>query len=97
VRPSTAPELKRQAVREAASRFLTGNLRVVGSVVLGAERDGSDLDLLVNGLAGTTFFDLGGLQVELEELLGVPVYVLTAGGFAAESAQVRVLGEACPV
>jgi len=28
-------------------------------------------------LPGTTLFDLGGLQVELEAMLGVPVDVLT--------------------
>jgi len=30
-------------------------------------------------LPGATLFDLGGLQVELEELLGVPVDLLTPG------------------
>jgi predicted nucleotidyltransferase len=37
----------------------------------------SDLDLLVDALPCATLFDLGGLQVELEELLGVTVDVLT--------------------
>lgn len=39
--------------------------------------DGSDLDLLVDVEPGTTLFDLGGLQIDLEELLGVKVDVLT--------------------
>jgi uncharacterized protein len=37
------------------------------------------LDLLVDVLPNTTLFDLGGLQIELEELLGVPVDLLTPG------------------
>ena len=44
---------------------------------MGTDVDGSDLDLLVDALPGATLFDLGGLQVELEALLGVPVDLLT--------------------
>lgn len=33
--------------------------------------NGSDLDLLVDALPGPTLFDLGGLQDEIETLLGV--------------------------
>ena len=40
---------------------------------------GSDLDLLVNALPGATLFDLGGLQAELEELLGISVDLVTPG------------------
>jgi uncharacterized protein len=70
---------KRDAVREAASRFHTANLRVFGSVLHGTDQDGSDLDLLVDALPGTTLFDLGGLQLELESLLGTRVELLTPG------------------
>jgi hypothetical protein len=79
MKPSIALELKREAVREAANRFHTANPRVFGSVLRGEDQDGSDLDLLVDALPGATLFDLGGLQVELEELLGVPVDLLTPG------------------
>ncbi|MEE7626946.1 nucleotidyltransferase family protein [Methylobacter sp. Wu8] len=79
MKPSIALNLKRDAVREAANRFHTANPRVFGSVLHGEDQDGSDLDLLVDALPGTTLFDLGGLQVELEELLGVPVDLLTPG------------------
>ena len=53
------------------------NPRVFGSALHGTDQEGSDLDLLVDTLPGTTLFDLGGLQVELEGLLGVSVDVLT--------------------
>lgn len=79
MKPSTALEMRRHAVREMASRFHTGNPRVFGSVLHGTDREGSDLDLLVDALPGTTLFDLGALQVELEELLGVPVDMKTPG------------------
>jgi len=79
MKPSIALKLKRDDACEAASRFRTTNPRVFGSVLHGEDQDGSDLDLLVDILPGATLFDLGGLQVELEELLGVPVDLLTPG------------------
>src|SRR5471032_2055460 len=54
-------------------RFRTSNPRVFGSALLGTDTEGSDLDLLVDALPGATLFDLGGLQAELEDLLGVSV------------------------
>lgn len=96
MKPSVALDLKRAAVREAASRFRTANPRIFGSVLHGADQDGSDLDLLVDALPGATLFDLGGLQVELEALLVVRVDVLTPGDLPAKFRQ-QVLTEAQPV
>ena len=93
MKPSIALGLKRDAVREVASRFHTTNPRVFGSVLHGDDQDGSDLDLLVDALPGTTLFDLGGLQVELEELLGVPVDLLTPGDLSLKF-RAHVLAEA---
>lgn len=58
--------------------------------------EGSDLDLLVDALPGTTLFDLGGLQVELEELLGIPVDLLTSGDLPKKFRD-TVLAQACPL
>jgi hypothetical protein len=96
MRPSVALELKRDAVRKATSRFRTANPRVFGSALYGMDQDGSDLDLLVDALPGATLFDLGGLQVELEELLGVPVEVLTPTDLPSKFRD-QVLAEARPV
>jgi len=96
VKPSVALDEKRHAAREAARRFRTANLRVFGSVLHGTDREGSDVDLLVDPLPGATLFDLGGLQVELEELLGVPVDLLTPGDLPPKMRD-RVLAEARPV
>ena len=49
-----------------------------------------------DALPGTTLFDLGGLQVELEELLGVQVDLLTPGDLPAKFWD-QVLAEARPV
>jgi len=96
MRPSTSLNLKRVAVRDAAVRFRTVNPRVFGSVVRGDDTDGSDIDVLVDPLPGTTLFDLGGLQVELETLLGVPVDLLTPGDLPLKF-RAQVLSEARPV
>jgi predicted nucleotidyltransferase len=96
MRPSIALDLKRAAVREAAGRFHTVNPRVFGSVLHGTDREGSDLDLLVDALPGATLFDLGGLQEELQEILGVAVDLLTPGDLPARFRE-QVLAEAAPV
>lgn len=60
-------------------RFCAANPRVFGSALHGTDRDGSDLDILVDAMPGATLFDLGGLQDELQTLLGVRVDLLTPG------------------
>jgi hypothetical protein len=65
-------------------------------VLHGTDQDGSDLDLLVDVLPGATLFDLGGLQVELEDLLGVHVDLLTPGDLPPKY-RAQVLSEAQPV
>jgi uncharacterized protein len=96
MRPSVVLDMKRSAVREAVNRFRTANLRVFGSVLHGTDRDGSDLDLLVDVLPGATLLDLGGLQDDLESVLGIPVDLLTPGDLPPKF-RAKVLAEAQPV
>ena len=77
MRPSQALNQHREAIRLAVGRHRVSNPRVFGSVLHGTDTDESDLDLLVDPQPGTTLFDLGGLQDELQTLLGVSVDVLT--------------------
>ena len=70
---------QRAAMIDAAQRHRAHNLRVFGSVARGTAKPASDIDLLVDPLPGATLFDLGALQVELEELLGARVDLLTPG------------------
>lgn len=79
MRPSEALSQKRNLILALTPRFRTANPRVFGSVLHGTDKDGSDLDLLVDALPGATLLDLGGLQIELEGLLGVPVDIVTPG------------------
>ena len=96
MRPSVVLDMKRNAVREAVNRFRTANPRVFGSVLHGTDRDGSDLDLLVDALPGATLLDLGGLQDDLESLLGIQVDLLTPGDLSPKF-RAKVLAEAQPV
>jgi len=96
MRPSVVLDMNRSAVREAVSRFRTANPRVFGSVLHGTDRDGSDIDLLVDALPGATLFDLGGLQDELESLLGIQVDLLTPTDLPPKF-RAKVLAEAQPV
>ncbi|NDC43136.1 MAG: nucleotidyltransferase [Chitinophagia bacterium] len=77
-------------------RFHTANPRLFGSVLHGNDHDGSDVDLLVDALPGTTLFDLGGLQIELETLLGLPVDLKTPGDLPP-NIRAKILAEAQPV
>ena len=96
MKPSLLLEQHRSQIREVTSRFAVVNPRVFGSVLHGQDADGSDFDLLVDPLPGTTLFDLGGLQDELEELLGIPVDLLTPGDLPKKF-RTAVLAEAIPL
>lgn len=96
MKPSTALNLHRAAIRELVGRYRARNPRVFGSVLHGTDTDDSDIDLLVDELPDATLFDLGGLQVELENLLGVSVDLLIPGDLPVKFRD-RVLAEAQPV
>ena len=68
------------------------NPRVFGSVARGEDTEESDLDLLVEAVDGTSLFDIAAM--ELEALLGCPVYVTADGGLRGA---LRVLADAEPV
>lgn len=97
MRPSVTLDMKRNAVREATGRFRATNACGFGSVLHGTDRDGGDLDLLVDALPGATLFDLGGLQDELETLLGVRIDLLTPADLPPKFRAKKVLAEAQPV
>lgn len=96
MKPSSALKLHRSAILEVVENHRSRNPRVFGSVLHGEDEDESDLDLLVDTLPGATLFDLGAIQVELEELLGVSVDVLTPGDLPI-SFREMVVREAVPV
>lgn len=96
MRPSQALDRHRSQIVSLSARYRTANPRVFGSVLHGADREGSDLDLLVDAQPGATLFDLGALQGALEDLLEVRVDIRTPADLP-ERIRRHVLGEARPV
>ena len=96
MKPSIRLDENREAIRAAAERNRTANPRVFGSVLRGEDREDSDIDILVDALPDTSIFDLGGLQEDLEELLGIRVDVRTPGGLPKKWRD-QVVAEAQPV
>ncbi|MDD3518249.1 MAG: nucleotidyltransferase family protein [Chromatiales bacterium] len=77
MRPSIALQLHRDAIREIVERHHARNARIFGSVLHGQDTENSDLDILVDTTDETSLLDIGHITVELTELLGVEVDVLT--------------------
>jgi predicted nucleotidyltransferase len=84
---------KRDEILRAAARHGAYNVRVFGSVARGEAGPDSDLDVLVDMEPGRSLLDLGGLLVDLEELLSRKVDVTTEKGLKARIRE-RVLKEA---
>ena len=80
MRPSLALETHREAIRAIALSHRVTNVRVFGSVVHGDDTEDSDLDLLVEPSKETTMMDIGAIQYELKELLGISVDVMKPNG-----------------
>jgi uncharacterized protein len=88
---------RKNAGRFCASQPSTAReVRVFGSVACGEADGESDIDFLAELETGRSLMDLGGLQMELEALLGRRVDVVTARGLKARIRE-RVLREAVPV
>lgn len=96
MRPSEALARHRDAVRAIAESHHVHNVRVFGSSLHGTDKEGSDLDLLVEPTSETSLFDIGAIRHELKQLLGLPVDVLTPMALPEKFRQ-RVLDEAVPV
>lgn len=87
---------RREEILRIAAKHGARNVRVFGSVIREEADEQSDIDFLVELEPGRSLLDLGGLQYELEHLLGCRVDVVTERGLKARIRD-RVLREAVPV
>jgi len=86
-------EGKKVEILRIAARHGARNVRVFGSVPRGEAGPGSDVDFLVDMEPGRTLFDMGGLLMDLRDLLSMEVDVVTEHGLKARIRD-RVLKEA---
>lgn len=87
---------KREQILQLARQHGVTRVRVFGSMARGDAGSESDVDLLVEVGAKPSPWFPGGLVVELEELLGRQVQVVTEQGLD-ELLRDRVLEEAVPL
>ena len=86
----------RQEILSLATRHGARHIRVFGSVARGEADGQSDVDFLVDMEQGRTLMDMGGLLMELQELLGCHVDVVSEKGLRSRIRD-RVLAEAIPL
>lgn len=86
----------RRTVIDFAERRGLRNVRVFGSVARGEDREGSDIDLLVDVDEGVDLVAIAGLARELTDHLGVPVDVVPADSLK-RTLLAEVLAEAVPL
>ena len=71
---------KREEILRLAARYGAYNVRVFGSAARGEAGPDSDVDFLVELEPDRSLFDLGGLLMDLQELLECEVDVVTEQG-----------------
>lgn len=87
---------KREEIKKLAANYGAHNVRLFGSVARREARSDSDIDLLVDLGPDRSLFDLGGLLMELQDLLGCKVDVVTERGLRPRIRE-RVLRDAVPL
>lgn len=87
---------KKAEIARIADRHGARNVRVFGSVARGEERDDSDIDFLVVMDPDRSLFDQASLLVDLEELLGRGIDVVTEPSLRSRFRE-RVLAEAVAI
>lgn len=87
---------RRNDIVSAAAMHGARNIRLFGSVVRGEDGPDSDVDLLVDAGPTTSSWFPAGLILDLEQILGRPVEIVTENGLNPLIKQ-RVLQEAIPL
>lgn len=97
MRPSVALDQHRSEIRRIVEQNGARNPRVFGSAVHGDDTEDSDLDILVDPIAGkTTLISLVRIRREIESLTGVETDILTPMALHERFRQI-VLAEAVPL
>jgi len=87
---------KREDILRLAAKHGAKHVRVFGSVARGESDVQSDVDFLVEMESGRSLLDMGGLLMDLQDLLECKVDVVSVNGLKARIRD-RVLREAVPL
>jgi predicted nucleotidyltransferase len=87
---------KRDEIRDVAARHGAYNVRIFGSVVRGQAGPDSDIDFLIDTGPTTSSWFPAGLILDLQEILGRPVEVVTEKALNPYIRE-QVLNEAVPL
>lgn len=87
---------KRDEIRDIAARHGAYNIRIFGSVVRGEAGPDSDIDFLIDAGPTTSSWFPAGLILDLQEVLGRPVEVVTEKALNPYIRE-QVLREAAPL
>jgi len=71
---------KREEILRVRAKYGARNVRLFGSVARGEADEQTDIDLIVDFEPGRSLLDHAGLWLELQELLGVKVDVVSSRG-----------------
>lgn len=80
---------QREEILSVARRRHVSRVRVFGSVARGDARPDSDVDFLVDFEPGATLLDQAGLLLDLQDLLGASVDVVSSGGLRPTDDRIR--------
>lgn len=87
---------RRKDILQLASKHGARNVRLFGSTARGEADDQSDIDFLVDMEPGRSLLDMGGLLMDLRELLGREVDVVSERGLKKRIHD-RVMKEVVPL
>ncbi len=87
----------REAILALAAKHGATNVRIFGSVARGEDDETSDIDVLVNMEPGRSLFDMGGLLMDLRELLGCKVDIVQDHEGMKPRLRKNVMRDAVPV
>jgi predicted nucleotidyltransferase len=96
MKAETLLQEKREAIKRLVAKHGALNPRIFGSVARGEAGHESDIDLLVKMEEGRSLLDLSALVLDLQELLGVKVDVVSEDGLYWLLRR-RILKEASPL
>jgi len=79
---------RREEILAIARQYGASDVRIFGSVARGDATEESDIDFVARFEPGRSLFDQGGLLMDLRELLGIKVDLISEGALTGRFGQI---------